>query len=93
MLAKQTNNECNMPRKWTDEQRQQQSEAIQSRKPWEQSTGPRTTEGKVKVAQNAYRGGTRAQMAKINRILNQYGHTIDSIQGMSLEQFKKAVGK
>ena len=82
-----------MPRKWTVEQRQQQAEAIRSRKPWEQSTGPRSTEGKVKVSQNAYRGGTRAQMAKINRVLNQYGHTIDSIQGMTIEQLKAAVGK
>ena len=82
-----------MPRKWTVEQRQQQADAIQCRKPWEQSTGPRTTEGKVKVSQNAYRGGTRAQITKLNRILNQYGQTLDSIQGMTLEQFKAAVGK
>ena len=82
-----------MPREWTVDQRQQQSEAIQSRKPWEQSTGPRTTEGKVKVSQNAYRGGTRAQLAKMNRVLNRYGHTLDSIQGMTLEQFKAAVKK
>lgn len=82
-----------MPREWTVDQRQQQSEAIQSRKPWEQSTGPRTTEGKVKVSQNAYRGGTRAQIARMNRVLNQYGHSLDSIQGMSLEQLKAAVGK
>lgn len=82
-----------MPREWTVEQRQQQAEAIRSRKPWEQSTGPRTPLGKVKVSQNAYRGGTRAQLAKINRILNQYGHTIDSIHGMTLEQLKAVAGK
>ena len=82
-----------MPREWTTEQRQQQAKAIRNRKPWEQSTGPLTAEGKIKVSKNAYRGGTRAQMAKINRILNQYGHTIDSIQGMSLEQPKAAVGR
>ena len=82
-----------MPREWTVEQRQQQAEAIRSRKPWGQSTGPRTTEGKVKVSQNAYRGGTRAQLARMNQILNRYGHTVNSIQGMTLEQFKAAVGK
>jgi hypothetical protein len=82
-----------MPRKWTVEQRQQQAEAMRRLKPWEQSTGPCTTGGKLKVSQNAYRGGTRAQIAKMNRVLNQYGHTLDSIQGMSLEEFKAAVRK
>jgi hypothetical protein len=29
-------------------------------KPWENSTGPRTVEGKAKVSRNAYKGGRRA---------------------------------
>ena len=41
-----------MPRKWTDEQRAAQAERCRANRPWEHSTGPRTTEGKRKVSQN-----------------------------------------
>ena len=42
---------------WTVERRQRQAELIRNWKPWERSTGPRTTEGKERVSRNAYKGG------------------------------------
>ncbi len=51
-------------RTWTTEQRQRQREAIQRWKPWNQSTGPVSPEGKVVAARNAYKGGQRAEMRK-----------------------------
>jgi hypothetical protein len=41
-----------MARTWTAEQKARQAALIRSWKPWEQSTGPRTAEGKVVASQN-----------------------------------------
>ena len=38
---------------WTPERRARQAALIRTWKPWAQSTGPRTTEGKAQAAQNA----------------------------------------
>ena len=38
---------------WTEERKARQSELIHQWKPWEQSTGPKTVEGKAIVAKNA----------------------------------------
>ena len=56
---------------WTAERRARQSEAIKRWRPWEQSTGPKTTEGKAKVARNAYKGGNRARLRELARVLRQ----------------------
>ncbi len=58
-------------RKWTQEQRQRQREAIQQWKPWNQSTGPRTPGGKSVAAQNAWAGGELVNMRRMIRDLNQ----------------------
>ena len=47
---------------WTPERCRRQSELIQSWRPWEKSTGPRSDEGKAKVARNAWKGGQRELM-------------------------------
>ena len=44
-------------RNWTIEQRQRQRELIQRWKPWTKSTGAKTTEGKKRASQNAYKTG------------------------------------
>ncbi len=41
---------------WTEARRQRQRDVINASKPWLKSTGPRTKEGKTKVARNAYTG-------------------------------------
>lgn len=38
---------------WTPERRARQAEAIKRWKPWEQSTGPRTDDGKTRSSENA----------------------------------------
>jgi len=49
-----------MARRWTAEQRAQQSEAIRRWKPWERSTGPKTDTGKATVSANALKHGLRS---------------------------------
>lgn len=58
-------------RKWTQEQRQRQREAIQQWKPWNQSTGPKSPEGKARAAHNAWAGGELVNMRRMIRDLNQ----------------------
>lgn len=41
---------------WTPERRAKQAENIHRWKPWKQSTGPRTPEGKARSSRNADRG-------------------------------------
>lgn len=47
---------------WTPERRERQRAAIASWKPWERSTGPKTTEGKRRSGRNADRGGEREKL-------------------------------
>ena len=42
---------------WTAAQRARYAALIRTRRPWEQSTGPRTPDGKARSARNADRGG------------------------------------
>lgn len=55
---------------WSMERRQRQAELIRRWRPWEQSTGPRTEEGRQVVARNAWRGGQRQQLRKLARAVN-----------------------
>lgn len=59
-------------RKWTLEQRAEQSIKIQGWKPWQQSTGAKSVEGKSVVSQNAYRGARRPFLRLINIIYSAY---------------------
>ena len=54
---------------WTAERRARQAKLIRRWKPWEQSTGPKTAVGKAKVSQNAYKGGMRAVLRMLARLL------------------------
>jgi hypothetical protein len=60
-------------RNWTPEQRQRQRELIQRWKPWKQSTGAKTLEGKKQSSRNAYKTGKsleiREMIKKINELL------------------------
>lgn len=55
---------------WTPERRARQAELIRAWKPWEQSTGPRTTEGKATASRNAYKGGHWLKMRELLRLVN-----------------------
>lgn len=39
--------------------------------PWEQSTGPKTKEGKSTVSRNAWRGGHREQLRALSKMVNE----------------------
>ncbi len=55
---------------WTDERKARQANAIRRWKPWQRSTGPRTAEGKARVARNSYRGGARQTLRALAKVLN-----------------------
>jgi len=54
---------------WTPERRARQAALIRRWKPWARSTGPRTREGKARTSRNAYKGGTRALLRELARLL------------------------
>lgn len=56
----------------TPEHRALRAELIRRSKPWEHSTGPRTPEGKAKVARNAYKGGLRPKMRALSKKVRAY---------------------
>jgi len=53
----------------TAEHRRLRAELIQRWKPWEQSTGPRTEDGKATSARNGYRGGERDMLRTLAKVL------------------------
>ena len=59
-------------RHWTTEEREKQSELIQSWKPWQHSTGARTPAGKAISSRNAYKGGSLSLMKVIASVLRDY---------------------
>ena len=56
---------------WTPERRKRQSEAIRRWKPWKQSTGPKSLEGRAVVARNAWTGGHWLELRQAVKELNQ----------------------
>ena len=56
---------------WTPERRARQAELIRQWKPWKQSTGPKSVEGKERVAANAWTGGHRAQLRELSKMVNE----------------------
>lgn len=58
-----------MGKGWTPERRAQQAQATKSWKPWRQSTGPRTVEGKASASRNAWTGGARPMLRELAKAL------------------------
>jgi len=54
---------------WTPERRARQARLIHTWRPWERSTGPRTPEGKARVARNAYKGNKRGQLLREHTLM------------------------
>lgn len=53
----------------TPEHRRLRAELIRKWRPWEKSTGPKTPTGKAKSSRNAYKGGTRALLRALAKLL------------------------
>lgn len=65
---------------WTQERREQQRAAIASWNPWEQSTGPKTVEGKARSSRNADRGGQRPKLRAELRYFREMLRELDAEQ-------------
>ena len=68
-------------RGWTPERRLQQSLKIQQWRPWDDSTGPRTSEGKAVSSRNAYNGGVRSMLNGVSELLRQQGDVLENLRG------------
>ncbi|MGZ8217081.1 hypothetical protein [Methylomagnum sp.] len=68
-------------RKWTEEERKRQSERIRQWRPWEQSTGPKTGEGKAIASRNADQGGQRPMLRQLSRALREQQRALDEWRG------------
>ena len=55
---------------WTPERRARQAELIRQWKPWAKSTGPRSVEGRQRVARNAFKGGHWSQLRELSKLVN-----------------------
>lgn len=67
-------------RGWTPERRLQQSLKIQQWRPWDDSTGPRTSEGKAVSSRNAYRGGIRSMLNDMSELLRKQGGVLNQLK-------------
>ena len=52
---------------WSAERRARQAALIRTWRPWEQSTGPRTAEGKARTARNGFKGGHLREMRALSK--------------------------
>ena len=75
-------------RKWTLEQRKKQAEIIHRWKPWEQSTGATTPEGKVIASRNAFRFTQRKAYRFAVWLLKQKNKLMNSGQCASIEEME-----
>ena len=65
---------------WTHERRAKQSAAIHRWKPWQQSTGAKTPEGKSIVSQNAFKGGMKVQLKEFRQILREQKELLEKLR-------------
>ena len=65
---------------WTPERRARQAKLIQKWRPWEKSTGPRTVEGKARVATNAYKGGHRPMLRHLASVLREQRESLRGLE-------------
>ena len=65
---------------WTLERRKRQAEMIKTWKPWRQSTGPKTEEGKESCKMNAQKhGGYSAETKELQRLLREQGDMLKKL--------------
>ena len=69
---------------WTAERRAKQSEAIRRWRPWEQSTGPRSDDGKANASRNADKGRrrdtVRQEARELQVMLSERGEALEAVR-------------
>ena len=70
-----------MGARWTLERRARQAELIKTWRPWEQSTGPKTQEGKARSSRNADKGKRQEQreLRELLRLLREQSKALETI--------------
>jgi hypothetical protein len=56
-----------------------QAKLIRNWQPWRQSTGAKTTEGKARSSQNAYKHGLSKLQKELSRLLREHKKAIEGI--------------
>ncbi len=71
---------------WTAERRAKQSEAIRRWRPWEQSTGPQSDDGRASASRNADKGGRRealrAEVRELRAMMAVHGEALEAALAM-----------
>ena len=60
----------------TPEHRALRAELIRRWRPWENSTGPKSDEGKARSAMRGFKGGDRAMLREVARVLREQAETL-----------------
>ena len=68
-------------RHWTPEERLKQAELIKKWKPWKQSTGAKTPEGKASSSQNAYKHGMSRLIRELGKVLREQRDVLSKLDG------------
>ena len=63
----------------TPEHRRLRAELIRKWRPWEKSTGPKSSAGKARVSRNADKGGHRAMLRDLARLLGEQREALERI--------------
>ena len=56
---------------WTPERRARQAALIRTWKPWKHATGPRTNEGKARMARSGFKGGHWLKLRELTKAMNE----------------------
>ena len=64
----------------TPEHRAKRAELIQRWKPWEKSTGPKSTDGKTRSAMRGFKGQTREMLRELARMLREQEAALNRIR-------------
>src|SRR5262245_32317274 len=80
---------------WTVERRARQSQAIQTWRPWDKATGPRSRSGKARSARNADHGRRwrerRATFPAVHASLRRYASALDAlVRAVALPKLKSS---
>ncbi len=75
---------CSMARHWTRQERIRQSQLIRNWRPWENSTGAKTPEGKAISSRNAYKGDPLGKLLRHHVKLIKLASDLEKIWGMEM---------